>query len=93
MPRKMFYSTIGAEFLRIARATSRMEDLLTSLSSLIKRMLQQGANPNIAQQTLNNVMRKHSHTFTKYDCDVKRMIDDIYLSFISKRRVTTIVRC
>ena len=70
----MFYSTIGAEFLRIARATSRIEDLIISLSSLIKRMLKQGAASDIA-----NVIRKHSNTFTKYNCDMNETVEGLFV--------------
>ena len=79
MPRKMFYSTIGAEFLRIARATSRIEDLTISLSSLIKRMLKQGAASDLANKTLANVIRRHSSTFTKYNCDIKTTVDALFV--------------
>ena len=79
MPRKMFYSTIGAEFLRIARATSRIEDLIISLSSLIKRMLKQGAASDIAKKTLANVIRKHSNTFTKYNCDINETVEGLFV--------------
>ena len=78
MPNKMFYSTIGAEFLRIARATSRIEDLILTLSSLIKRMINQGAKQDLARHTLQNVVRKHFDTFSKYECDIKTTIDLLF---------------
>ena len=74
----MFYSTIGAEFLRIARATSRLDDLISSLNSLVKRMLQQGADANVSRKTLHNVVRRHNETFIKYECDIKNTIDSIF---------------
>ena len=40
----MVYSTIGAEFLRISRVTTSLEDMVFSVTSLLKRMYKQGAD-------------------------------------------------
>ena len=42
IPRKMFYGSIGAEFLRIARATTKIEDVTTTCKQLLARMCNQG---------------------------------------------------
>ena len=44
IPNKMFYSTIGAEVLRICRATSHYNFFLVSARNLITRMRNQGAD-------------------------------------------------
>ena len=44
MPSKIFYSSVGAEILRIGRATSHTTDFLNLTSSLLLRMFKQGAN-------------------------------------------------
>ena len=77
MPAKMFYSTIGAEFLRITRATSEITDLLPSVHSLNTRMIQQGAKKSQLTKTIYNVMKRHKQTFDKYDCDIKVSINSI----------------
>ena len=41
IPRKMFYGSIGAEFLRISRVTSKTEDLSRTCKQLLSRMLKQ----------------------------------------------------
>ena len=41
VPSKMFYGSIGAEFLRISRATSKIEDLSRNCQQLLSRMLKQ----------------------------------------------------
>ena len=38
---KLFYASIGAEFLNISRATSKREDLSRTCNQLLSRMLQQ----------------------------------------------------
>ena len=37
----MFYGSIGAELLRISRATSKIEDLTRNCKQLLSRMLKQ----------------------------------------------------
>ena len=37
VPSKMFYGSIGAEFLRISRATSKIEDLTRNCKQLLSR--------------------------------------------------------
>ena len=44
IPSKMFYSALGAEFLRISRATFKLEGILFSSGALIQSMLNQGSD-------------------------------------------------
>ena len=41
IPRKIFYGSNGTEFLRIPRATSKIEDLSRTCKQLLSRMLKQ----------------------------------------------------
>ena len=43
IPTNMFYATLGSEILRIGRTTSHRDDFLKSASSLLTRMVKQGA--------------------------------------------------
>ena len=43
IPKRMFYSSVGAEVLRICRATSNLHDTTLSVKSLVSRMYRQGA--------------------------------------------------
>jgi hypothetical protein len=52
IPCKMFYSTIGAEILRICRATSHYNFFLISARSLISRMRKQGADTQGIQRVI-----------------------------------------
>ena len=45
IPSKIFYSTIGAEILRIGRASSTVEPFIKSAKSIIEQMKDQGAHP------------------------------------------------
>ena len=44
VPSKIFYGSIGAEFLRISRATSKTEDLSCTCKQLLSRMLKQNGH-------------------------------------------------
>ena len=67
MPIKMFYGSIGAEFLRIARATSKVEDLGSSCQQLLTRMSSQGSLQSKTRSTLTKIIQRHQDTFEKYD--------------------------
>ena len=59
----MFYSSIGAEILRIARAINNSDCVSLSIKPLVIRMLKQGA----CKEKLNNVLctffNKHHNDF------------------------------
>jgi len=54
IPSNMFYSSIGAETLRIARASNSSDYFSLSIKPLIRRMLKQGAS----KEKLNNVIKR-----------------------------------
>ena len=59
IPCKMFYSTIGAEILRICRATSHYNFFLISARSLINRMRKQGADTQGIQRVITKMIGRH----------------------------------
>ena len=60
MPSKIFYSSIGAEILRVARATTEKECFCSSSKKLIERMKNQGGKEHRIVKTLNKSFGKHS---------------------------------
>ena len=52
IPTTMFYSSIGAEILRIGRVSSSFENFLLSASILLDRARKQGANVDKLSKTL-----------------------------------------
>ena len=66
IPLKMFYSSIGAEVLRICRSTSKFTDAITSVKTLLQRMVSQGALHNKTKQVVNKVIRKNGECFQKF---------------------------
>ena len=66
MPSAIFYSSIGAEVLRIARATSTPKYFFSSVHTLLKRMGKQGANKVRIINTLNKNFGRHGAHFRKF---------------------------
>ena len=66
MPSKMFYATIGAEILRICKATSKFSYFLFSAKKLLIRMKKQGAVAVRIKRVLFKMMRRHWSYFEKF---------------------------
>ena len=60
MPSMIFYSSIGAEILRIAKATSNVDTFLVSVRSLVNRMIKQGAKIAKTVKVLHKTYGRHS---------------------------------
>ena len=77
IPCKMFYSTIGAEILRICRATSHYNFFLISARSLINRMRKQGADTQGIQRVITKMIGRHLKPFEKYGIAAEQIAIDI----------------
>ena len=63
VPGKMFYGGIGAQFLRISRATSGIEDLARNCEQLLSRMLKQGGRVGRIKFSIVKMIRRHQEVF------------------------------
>ena len=63
----MFYGSIGAEFLRISGATSKIEDLSHTCKQLLSRMLQQNVQMRRIKLSLIKMIQGHQEVFIKYN--------------------------
>ena len=59
IPSKIFYSSIGAEILRIGRASTTSEAFTKSAKEVIQRMFRQGANPSQMTRILKRTYGRH----------------------------------
>ena len=59
IPRKIFYSAIGAEILRITRTTSDLNLFISSSITLLKRSFKQGAKRYLVIKELKKVFGRH----------------------------------
>ena len=75
IPLKMYYATIGAEILRIGKATSEYSFFLESVSTLLRRMKKQGADGPGIKKILRKMIGRHREHFVKFS----KSIDEIVL--------------
>ena len=68
VPSTIFYSSISAEILRIARATSNTADFLNSARTLLSRMTKQGAKRSKVVTILQKVFGRHRLYFSDFFC-------------------------
>ena len=66
IPAKMFHSTIGAEILRICRATSSYTSFIQCCKPFILRMTKQGASKRSIQYVINKFINRHQDAFVKF---------------------------
>ena len=59
MPSKIFYSTIGAEVLRLGRASSTPDKFVVPCKAFIQRMLRQGAEYKQLVRVLKRTYGRH----------------------------------
>ena len=74
IPKRMFYSTACAEVIRICRATSRLEDAVTSIKCLVTRMLRQGAKESTLKTSLSKSLNRHRIPMTKFNISTENFI-------------------
>ena len=77
IPSKMFYSSIAAESLRICRATSTCNDAKTSVSKLVDRMMNQGADKTRISNSIKKMVNRH-HINHKYGMQGKEFVKELF---------------
>ena len=76
IPSKMFYATIGAEVLRIGKATSEYNFFLQSVKTLLCRMRKQGADGFGIKKVLRKMMGRHQDHFFKFSKPIEDIVID-----------------
>ena len=77
IPSKMFHGSIGADFLRISRATSKIEDLTRSCKQLLSRMLKQNGQMRRIKFSLIKMIHRHQEVFIKYNKSIEEVMQAI----------------
>ena len=77
VPSKMFYGSIGAEFLRISRATSKIEDLTHNCKQLLSQMLKQNGQMRRIEFSLIKMIQRHQEVFIKYNKLIEELMQAI----------------
>ena len=73
----MFYGSIGAEFLRISRATSKIEDLSHNCKQLVLRMLKQNGQKRRIKFSLIKLIQRHQEVFIKHNKSIEEVMQAI----------------
>ena len=76
---KMFYGSIGAEFLRISRATSKIEDLSCTCKQLLSWMLRQNGQMRRIKFFSIKMIQQHQEVFIKYNKSIEEVMQAIGL--------------
>ena len=66
IPSKVFYATIGAEVLRIGKATPSYDSFLQSVQTLLLRMKNQGAYEDGIKRVLRKMLGRHQEHVLKF---------------------------
>ena len=74
IPKYIFYGSILAEFIRIARSTLKLKDFVEKTTILIKRMVKQGGKQDRIFKQLNKALIRHRQTFLHNQTNPKTII-------------------
>ena len=74
---KMFYWSIGAEFIRISRATKKTEDLTRNCKQLLSLMLKRNGKMRRIKFSLIKMIQRHQEVFTKYNKSIEKVMQAI----------------
>ena len=66
IPKKIFYSALVGEFLRIARATLYLSDFEPKAQDLVKRMINQGGDRKTVERFLMKIILRHPDSFSQF---------------------------
>ena len=77
IPKHIFYGSISAELLRIARATLLFDDFLPKAKTLSERMINQGATKSKISSTICKLFDKHPDAFSSFQKTTFQIKSDI----------------
>ena len=80
MPSKIFYASLAAEVLRIGRTTTTSIDFCSSTSSIIKRMMKQGAKIYRIRNSLKKTYGRHFDTFKCFSPTADKFLEMVLLN-------------
>ena len=73
----MFHGSIGAQFLRIFRATNKVEDLCRTCKQLLSRMLKQNGQIRRIKFSFIKMIQRHQEAFIKYKKSIEEVMQAI----------------
>ena len=77
MPSKIFYSSLGAEILRIGKANNNSCSFYNSARIIVQRMIKQGGKITNITKTLKKVFCKHYCIFNNFTESIETFINNL----------------
>ena len=87
IPKKIFYSSLVGEFLRIGRSTLLFEDFLPKTKDLINRMFKQGAHHQISHRMLLKIASRHSESFSQFRMEDLDLIEKVFEDVLKNKKL------
>ena len=75
IPKNIFYSAMKGEFLRIARSTLLLTDLIPKCKDLLARMKLQGSTSFLTKRALRKVILTHSQDFNSFGVTNENLVN------------------
>ena len=76
-PSKMFYGSIKAEFFRISKATSKIQDLSRTYKQFLSQMFKQNGQMRKIKFSLIKMIQRHQEVFIKYYKSIEKVMQTI----------------
>ena len=77
IPSKLFYGSIGSEFLRAFRATSKTEDISRTFKQLLSRVLKENEKMRRIEFSLIKMIQRNQKVFIKYNKSIEEVVQAI----------------
>ena len=76
--RATFLRAIGAEILRIARASTRVEEFLVTSKAILNRMIKQGALVPKTRKVITKTVNRHAYSFNHLFSNTRDLIVSMF---------------
>ena len=80
IPKKIFYSSLIGEFLRIARATLYLSDFEPKAIDLVKRIVNQGGDRKCVEKYILKIIRRHPDSFSQFSIGPVDLVQKCFLA-------------
>ena len=80
IPKKMFFSTIQAEILRICRVSTHYHPFIDACNPFLSRMSKQGASKVDLKINISKLLLRHSGEFSKYQFPNREIVNSLVIN-------------
>ena len=80
IPKKIFYSALIGDSLRIARATLYLSDFEPKAIDLVKRIVNQGGDRKCVEKYILKIIRRHPDSFSQFRIGPVDLVQKCFLA-------------